>query len=67
MLGFWLVPWFWGWTGHENMFGKELGWGLAFAIQTVIVIWTADLFWRLVDMKSVAFAKWCEELVKERN
>jgi peptidoglycan/LPS O-acetylase OafA/YrhL len=66
MLGFWLVPWFWQFTGRQNMAGKETGWLLAFMVQTPLVIWAADVFWRCVDLKSVAFAKWCEELVKER-
>jgi len=66
MLGSWLVPWFWQFTGRDNMFSKELGWGIAFIFQTALIIWIADIFWRLVDMNCVAFAKWCEEQVKEK-
>jgi peptidoglycan/LPS O-acetylase OafA/YrhL len=72
MLGFWLVPWFWDRFGRKEvvgaqggvwdmgMFNKEVGFGGAFIIVTVVVVWGADLFWRGVDQKCVALAKWVE-------
>jgi peptidoglycan/LPS O-acetylase OafA/YrhL len=67
MLGFWLVPWFWQFTGKESMWGKELGWGMAFSIQTVLVIWAADLFWRGIDAKCVSGARWFEDMVRDKD
>ncbi|KAF2428280.1 hypothetical protein EJ08DRAFT_671449 [Tothia fuscella] len=63
MLGFWLIPWFWAITGKETMLQKEIGFGAGFAIATLCVIWSADLFCRGVDWRCVAFAKWAENLV----
>ena len=68
MLGFWLVPWFWDRLGRQEGEGweaigmgkKEIGFGGAFLINTAVVVWGADLFWRGVDVKSVALAKWVE-------
>ena len=31
---------------------------VTFLVDTLLCIWTADLFWRGVDVKSVVFAKW---------
>jgi len=66
-LGFWLVPWFWQFTGRENQWAKEAGWGMAFVVQTMLVIWAADVFWRVIDNRCVAFAKWCEMMVTEKG
>lgn len=63
MLGFWLVPGCWEWSGKNSLMRKELGFGVAFLVVTVVVIWAADVFWRFVDQKCVAFARWCEQLV----
>ncbi|QDS68739.1 hypothetical protein FKW77_004598 [Venturia effusa] len=63
MLGFWLVPWCWRWTGKETLMQKETGFGCAFVVVTVLVVWAADVFWRTVDQKCVAFARWCEDFV----
>jgi hypothetical protein len=42
---------------------KELGFGVAFVIVTALVVWAADIFWRTVDDRCVALAKWSERLV----
>lgn len=63
MLGFWLVPWFWSLTGKETQFQKELGFMGAFVVVTALVIWSADLFWRGVDNRCVALARWLENMV----
>lgn len=38
MLGFWLVPWCWSWTGKETMMAKETGFGVAFLIVTAVTM-----------------------------
>jgi peptidoglycan/LPS O-acetylase OafA/YrhL len=63
MLGFWFVPWCWKWSGKEILLHKEIGFGMAFVVVTIFVVWAADVFWRVVDQKCVAFARWCEQLV----
>jgi peptidoglycan/LPS O-acetylase OafA/YrhL len=70
MLGFWLVPWMWGWLGREgevmDMWRKEVGFAYAFVVMTVVSVWVADLFWRGVDMNCVRVAKWVEGRVVEK-
>lgn len=63
MLGFWLVPWCWRWTGKETLIQKEIEFGFAFVVVTVLVVWAADVFWRAVDQQYVSFARWCEDFV----
>jgi peptidoglycan/LPS O-acetylase OafA/YrhL len=63
MLGFWLVPRCWDWTGKDTMMGKETGFIIAFVIVTAITVWAADIFWRFVDVRCVSLAKWFENLV----
>jgi peptidoglycan/LPS O-acetylase OafA/YrhL len=67
MLGFWLVPFFWKYTGRDTMFGKELGWAMAFCVLTPLIVYTADVFWRQIDVRCVALAKWLENFVQEKN
>jgi peptidoglycan/LPS O-acetylase OafA/YrhL len=63
-----LISWFgyrnilfwWSVTGNETLISYELGFAIAFSIQTVITVWAADLFCRLVDDPSVRFARWLE-------
>jgi peptidoglycan/LPS O-acetylase OafA/YrhL len=63
-----LISWFgyrnilfwWSVTGNETLFSYELGFAIAFSIQTVITVWAADLFCRMVDEPSVRLARWLE-------
>lgn len=63
MLGFWIVPWCWSFTGKDTLWRKELGFLIAFVIVTAVVIRAADLFWRYVDVRSVSFARWLEKKI----
>ena len=63
MLGFWLVPWCWSFIGKETAWGREVGFLIAFAVVTAVVIRVSDLFWRYVDVRGVAFARWLEKQV----
>ena len=60
MLGFWLVPWFWGIFGKKTTVERETGFACAFVIVTLIVLYVSDLFWRGVDKRCVQLAKWIE-------
>ncbi|KAF7531243.1 hypothetical protein G7Z17_g13739 [Cylindrodendrum hubeiense] len=59
LIGFHWQKWAWGITGVEGNW-YNIGWvlGACFCIPTVI--WTADIFWRAVDIPSVKFARWFE-------
>jgi hypothetical protein len=61
MLGFWLVPRCWDFTGTQTMLRKELGFGVAFVVITGITVWIADVFWRTVDERCVSLAKRIEK------
>ena len=56
-----LIDFMWNnFTGTEPGFWKEFAWLSAIAIYIPILIWLADIFWRLVDAPSVTFAKMVE-------
>ncbi|TGJ88744.1 hypothetical protein E0Z10_g113 [Xylaria hypoxylon] len=59
ILGYPVQRWAWGITGIEGSAFKS-GVALAALINIPLVIWAADIFWRLVDMPTVRFAKWLE-------
>lgn len=57
--GFAVQRWAWGITGVGRV-----GYGLGFLLSSVLVlpilVWAADVFWRLVDAPVVRFARWLE-------
>ncbi|RSL53872.1 hypothetical protein CEP53_007620 [Fusarium sp. AF-6] len=56
-----LIHFMWNnFTGREPGFWKECSWLFAIALYIPILIWLADIFWRLVDAPSVTFAKMVE-------
>ncbi|RMJ11622.1 hypothetical protein CDV36_008713 [Fusarium kuroshium] len=56
-----LIDFMWNnFTGREPGFWKECSWLFAIALYIPILIWLADIFWRLVDAPSVTFAKMVE-------
>lgn len=60
-LGYSLMPNIWEITGKETdlqyCFGFLIGW----LICLPIAIWAGDVFWRVVDIPSVRFARWLED------
>ncbi|KAL2870244.1 acyltransferase family protein [Aspergillus lucknowensis] len=62
-LGYSLMPNIWSITGKETNFGYCLGFFIGWAICLPISLWAGDLFWRLVDIPSVSFARWVESKV----
>jgi hypothetical protein len=63
------MPYVWGIVGgpeEAGMLGRLFAWIAGIVVLGIPTIWSSDLFWRTVDMKSVAFAKWLEGVcVKE--
>jgi peptidoglycan/LPS O-acetylase OafA/YrhL len=58
-VGYMWERWAWGLTGVEGWwYNAGFCLGAAFCIPSVI--WAADIFWRLVDIPTVRFAKWLE-------
>lgn len=44
---------------------SEVGFMGAWIVVTGVVVWAADLFWRGVDLRCVALAKWVERMVED--
>lgn len=57
------MPRIWNYTGTETRFDYELGFFYSAVLIIIVVIWTADIFWRVVDTNCVKFARWLEELL----
>ncbi|KAH6631011.1 acyltransferase family-domain-containing protein [Chaetomium sp. MPI-SDFR-AT-0129] len=56
--GYAIHRWAWGMTGTEGAY--EAGFVLAAVVIVPVVIWAADVFWRVVDAPVVRLAKWVE-------
>ncbi|KAH8798666.1 acyltransferase 3, partial [Xylogone sp. PMI_703] len=50
----------WHVTGNGTRTQFALGLSLGFIVLAPLVLWIADIFWRLVDVPSVKLAKWIE-------
>ncbi|KAB5577614.1 acyltransferase [Coniochaeta sp. 2T2.1] len=57
--GFAIERWAWGITGVEGV-RYNLGFVLATVFVLPLVVWAADVFWRMVDAPIVRFARWFE-------
>lgn len=57
--GFAIQRWAWGITGVEGV-AYGLGFMLSSMFVLPILVWAADVFWRLVDAPVVRFARWLE-------
>ena len=55
-----IVPAIWSITGNDVTLNYETGVILGFLILCPVVLWLADIFWRLVDLPSVKLAKLIE-------
>ena len=62
------------WTGEivgkrieDEWWAFNVGFGLASILFLPVVVWMADLFERMVDRRSMMFAKWVEERVRAEN
>lgn len=62
-LGYSLMPNIWQITGKETNFQYCLGFFIGWSICLPISLWAGDLYWRLVDIPSVSFARWVESKV----
>ncbi|MCJ1359214.1 MAG: hypothetical protein MMC33_009214 [Icmadophila ericetorum] len=60
VFGWSLVKKTWLVTGNTSSFRYQLGTLVAFLLLTPLIICIADVFWRLVDVPSMALARWVE-------
>lgn len=67
MLGMWITPTIWRATGYETMSGWLVGFCLGGCMVIVVVLWAADLFWRMVDTRCVTVARWFEGICFEKE
>jgi peptidoglycan/LPS O-acetylase OafA/YrhL len=55
-----VVPWLDDVFGKATLWERQLSWLVGLVMFLPIVIFVADLFWRVVDTPSVKFARWLE-------
>jgi len=63
VLGLRIMSYVLAWVGEYENSGiwlRTLSWFLGLAGLAIPTVWAADVFWRAVDLPSVAFAKWLE-------
>lgn len=52
-----MFTWVWSLTGRDSLLRHCAGFGIAYGIFCALVVWVADIFWRVVDVRSVRFAR----------
>ena len=58
-----IFTWVWSLTGRNGLLAYCAGFAIAYGIFFVLVVWVADIFWRVGDVRSVRFARWPEQYV----
>ncbi|PQE15211.1 acyltransferase protein [Rutstroemia sp. NJR-2017a WRK4] len=48
------------WLGKDTFTGRHLTWLAGLLIYGPVILWMADLFWRVVDVRTVKLARWVE-------
>jgi peptidoglycan/LPS O-acetylase OafA/YrhL len=64
--GYAIQRWAWGITGVEGV-AYNWGFGLATVFVVPLVVWAADVFWRMVDAPVVRFGRWFEGICSAKN
>ncbi|KAF3480891.1 uncharacterized protein GIQ15_06238 [Arthroderma uncinatum] len=59
-LGYSIMSCIWQWMGRKSDFQFCLGLLLGYVVCLLVSIWAAHMFWRVVDLPTVRFAKWLE-------
>ncbi|CAD0085698.1 unnamed protein product, partial [Aureobasidium vineae] len=59
-----LLPVVSGVFGRETKVQREVSFGVALCVVTVVLVWVSDVFMRCVDGPSVRFARWLESKLK---
>ncbi|PGH11355.1 hypothetical protein AJ80_07146 [Polytolypa hystricis UAMH7299] len=59
-LGYSIMPNIWYYTGKDGDWGYCLGFAVGWCVCSVVSVWLADVFWRVVDVRSVRLARWVE-------
>lgn len=66
-LGYSLMPNIWSIIGKDSDFQYVLGFFIGWAMCLPLSIWLGDIYWRAVDIPSVKFARWLEDMVLVRT
>lgn len=45
---------------EAGFWGRGVVWGLGLVVFGGVCVWVADVFWRVVDVPTVRFARWVE-------
>lgn len=59
-VGWGMMGVFWNLFGSETRAQWEMGFALSAVITIPCIIWAADIFWRVIDIPCVKFARWFE-------
>lgn len=60
MFGYAIVPFMWTLTGMEAGVGYQLGFFMGLLVLGPLVVWAADVFWRLVELPCMEVSGWVE-------
>ncbi|KAM3068292.1 hypothetical protein ACMFMG_009432 [Clarireedia jacksonii] len=55
-----IAPLFEAWIGKSTFMGRHVTWVAGLVVYGPVILWMADLFWRVVDVRTVKLARWIE-------
>lgn len=63
IVGYRLFTWAWSYTGRDGLLAYCTGFCIAYGIFFALVVWIADIFWRVVDERFARFARSLEQFI----
>ncbi|EKG10016.1 Acyltransferase 3 [Macrophomina phaseolina MS6] len=67
MVGMYITPSVWAIVGFETMGGWLFGFCLGSCVTIFIVLWAADMFWRVIDTRCVSASRWFEGMCFDKE
>lgn len=62
-VGYAVFPFFWKISGTEDVWRYVVGFVAGYVVLVTVVIWVADVFWRLIDLPSTSIAVTAQQLL----
>lgn len=64
-VGYAVFPFFWKFSGTQDVWRYVVGFAAGYVVLVTVVVWFADVFWRLIDLPSTSIAVAAQRLLSE--
>lgn len=65
-VGYAVFPFFWKISGTQDVWRYVVGFAAGYVVLVAVVVWVADVFWRLIDLPSTIIAVTAQRLLSEK-